>query len=98
MYTSLVDSVTAAMTPTKRGSNNRNCAVPLCRSYGNLFDKEHNRKVTYHAIPKASNEKRLWLTKIRREEKSGFKVKNHTVVCSLHFKDEDLERSGYSGR
>ncbi|KAK3702401.1 hypothetical protein QZH41_020001 [Actinostola sp. cb2023] len=75
MYTSLVDSVTAAMTPTKRGSNNRNCAVPLCRSYGNLFDKEHNRKVTYHAIPKASNEKRLWLTKIRREEKSGFKTR-----------------------
>ncbi|XP_068692342.1 uncharacterized protein [Montipora foliosa] len=26
------------------------------------------------------------------------KVQQHTVVCSLHFKDNDLERSGFSGR
>ena len=28
----------------------------------------------------------------------AIQVQQHTVVCSLHFKDEDLERSGFSGR
>ena len=28
----------------------------------------------------------------------SFQVKKHTVICSLHFKDEDLEHHAFSGR
>ena len=56
------------------GSNGRNCAVPLCNSYGDIFDNSRKRNVTYHKMPSAPELKKLWLQRIRREEKSGFKV------------------------
>ena len=58
------------------GSNNRNCAVPLCKSYGVIFDNKRNRNVTYHKIPSDLNVKQAWLQRIRREENSTFKVWN----------------------
>ena len=61
------------------GSNNRNCAVLLCKSYGVIFDNKRNRSVTYHKIPSDLNVKQAWLQRIRSEENSAFKVWNFFV-------------------
>ena len=58
------------------GSNNHNCAVPLCKSYGVIFDNKRNRIVTNHKIQSDLNVKQAWLQRIRREENSTFKVWN----------------------
>ena len=50
------------------GSNNRNCAVPLCESYGDVFDNNRNRYMTYHKIPSNQEVKQAWVQRIRREE------------------------------
>ena len=33
------------------GSDGRNCAVPLCNSYGDIFDNSRKRNATYHKKP-----------------------------------------------
>ncbi|XP_070536915.1 uncharacterized protein [Ptychodera flava] len=84
-------------TSKNSGKTQKNCAVPLCPSYGKIHVPGHG-DVTYHKIPQKEEIKKLWLAKIRRDEDKTFKVGNHTVVCSLHFKDEDMEFHQFSGR
>ena len=61
------------------GSNGRNCAVPSCNSYGDLFDNSCKKNVTYHKIPSAP-ELKTW---IQRNEISASSAND---VINLIFK------------
>lgn len=86
----------------KKPKGNKNCCVPGCES---TYKK--NPDINYHLFPKAgekisvknafgTNElcdrRKLWESKL----KMGKKASNYMVVCSLHFKQEDYECSGWS--
>ena len=67
-----------------------NCAVPLCNSYGDIFDNSRKRNLTYHKIPNAPELKKLWFQQKRTEEKSEFKVcnrflKKYATVHTFYF-------------
>ena len=66
------------------GGNGRNCTVPMCPSYGNIFYKNCNRNVTYHKIPSPEPErKNLLLRRIKRDENSLFKIRKYCIKCKL---------------
>ena len=55
----------------------KKCCVPNCR--GNYDDKT---AIPVFRFPKDEERKKLWLTKIKRED---FQPKADSVVCAVHF-------------
>ena len=59
------------------GGNDRNCTVPMCPSFGDIFDENRNRNVTYHKIPSPEPERKNLLRRIKRDENSLFKIRKY---------------------
>ncbi|KAK7095232.1 uncharacterized protein [Littorina saxatilis] len=70
---------------------NQHCCVPLCTSTRSKSDE--NNRISFHKFPGATDVQRRkdWLVKIRRDSGPAFKVLQHTVVCSLHFRPDDFK-------
>ena len=65
------------------------CCVPGCTSNSAL-----SPQLAFHSFPSNPEERKLWVSKIRRDEANGvFVVNDQTRVCSKHFKEDDYHRS-----
>ncbi|XP_032671874.1 uncharacterized protein LOC116844465 [Odontomachus brunneus] len=75
------------------------CIVPGCFTTNssekckNKFQKvlEQNIKISFHRLPKDANRRALWLKNIGLSENTN--LKKHASICSLHFKEEDINRT-----
>ncbi|XP_052775013.1 uncharacterized protein LOC128213399 isoform X2 [Mya arenaria] len=80
----------------KKSKSNRICCVPECHTTGYDEVPGHG-KPSFHKFPGVGNPLRtVWLNKIKRDEGPNFKIRHHTVVCSLHFEENATETFGYS--
>jgi hypothetical protein len=57
---------------------NRNCAVPLCKNWGQTGAVD--QVVSYHVFPKDPELRRMWLIKIKREENKQFKASTDYII------------------
>ncbi|XP_044258736.1 uncharacterized protein LOC123007480 [Tribolium madens] len=86
----------------KKIKSNENCCVPNCRSV-----RKENPNIMYHQFPKPEqkikfindrgieeecNRRNLWISKLR----IGKPVSTSMKVCSLHFTEDDYEKSGWA--
>lgn len=60
------------------------CVVPLCKS--NAFTPG----ISFHSFPQDNSLRKLWIIKMRRDEKHNAKVSPSMRVCSRHFLPEDI--------
>ncbi|XP_039311236.1 THAP domain-containing protein 5-like isoform X2 [Solenopsis invicta] len=75
------------------------CIVPGCFTTNssdkckNKFQKvlEQNIKISFHRLPKDVNRRALWLKNIGLSE--HINLKKHASICSLHFKEENINRT-----
>ncbi|CAN8000999.1 unnamed protein product, partial [Ixodes hexagonus] len=67
----------------------KNCCVPRCKS-----NAERNPELCYHELPSRENLRDAWLQNNSRQgsnKGSRWQPSSRTVVCSLHFKEEDYK-------
>ncbi len=60
------------------------CCVPLCTNR-----RTKNTSLSFHTFPRKPETLKKWIVAIRRDEGPSFRVTANTVVCGVHFKDED---------
>ncbi|XP_046674442.1 THAP domain-containing protein 6-like [Homalodisca vitripennis] len=63
------------------------CSAPGCKSRG------YNDNLTYHRFPKNPQLRQKWTEATGR---SDWEPKANTVLCSKHFREEDLDRTSLS--
>ncbi|KAM3877708.1 THAP domain-containing protein 6-like [Diretmus argenteus] len=69
------------------------CAAFGCRNRRNIETK--HRGVTFHKFPKDPGLRKAWAMAVRRK---NFEPNDTTVLCSCHFKAEDLDKTGQTVR
>lgn len=80
--------------PSKRiKKSNDHCCVPECEG-----DARYDSSLSFHRIPKNNDLRKIWISKIRRDEGDLFKITNNTRVCSKHFSEEDFLPTDNAGR
>ena len=79
-----------------KSPQNRYCCVPLCNQKGTTGP--NGEKVGFFSIPTDTSLRAQWLHAIRRDTGKHFTITDSTKVCSLHFKNEHLEKSLGIGR
>ena len=65
---------------------NYHCCVPLCEN-----DSRYKENLSFHHFPVDENIRKEWIAKIRRDVGEFFQVTKSTVVCSAHFKPEEIK-------
>ena len=76
-------------------SSNINCCVPLCNQRGTV--DANGKRVGFFNFPKDPNLRAQWLQKIRRDVRTKFKLTDITNVCSLHFRESEINK-GLGGK
>ena len=76
-------------------SSNINCCVPFCNQRGTV--DANGKRVGFFNFPKDPNLRAQSLQKIRRDVKTKFKLTEITNVCSLHFRESEINK-GLRGR
>ncbi|XP_030046207.1 uncharacterized protein LOC115460579 [Microcaecilia unicolor] len=66
--------------------------MPCCAASGCKERRYHDR-ITFHRFPSDPVLRQRWLTEIRRE---NFVPSKFTVLCSKHFREEDMDRTSMS--
>ena len=70
-------------------SSNINCCVFFCNQGGTV--DANGKRVGFFIFPKDPNLRAQWLQKIRRDVGTKFKLTEITNVCSLHFRESEIE-------
>ena len=69
------------------------CAVPGCTS-----NSKSSPGLAFHCFPSDADLRKLWLTRIRRDEVAGqFQVTSSTRVCGNHFPPSAYFLAGHAG-
>ena len=76
-------------------SSNINCCVPLCNQRGTV--DVNGKRVGFFNFQKDPNLQAQWLQKIRRDIRTKFKLTEITNICSLHFRESEINK-GLGGR
>lgn len=71
------------------------CCVPKCHQKGTVGP--NGQKIGFFGFPKDRNLKKVWISKIRRDESDDFVVSDNTKVCSLHFDPSEIKK-GLGGK
>ncbi|XP_062621199.1 THAP domain-containing protein 2-like [Saccostrea cucullata] len=66
--------------------HDKHCCVPFCNGNGRIHPN-----LSFHRIPKAPEKRKEWVQAIRRDPGPLFTISDQTVVCSRHFKKEDIK-------
>ncbi|GAA6106970.1 THAP domain-containing protein 6 isoform X1, partial [Tachysurus ichikawai] len=65
------------------------CAAYKCSTERNLKTKQQG--ITFHRFPSDAKLRKIWETALRKE---GFSATPHTVLCSQHFTEDAIDRTG----
>uniref|UniRef100_A0A8C6UCV8 THAP-type domain-containing protein n=1 Tax=Neogobius melanostomus TaxID=47308 RepID=A0A8C6UCV8_9GOBI len=68
-----------------------------CSAIGcsNRFDPEAKKRgISFHKVPSDPERREAWKRALRRD----FVITKHTVICSDHFEEKDLDRTGQTNR
>ncbi|XP_062272196.1 THAP domain-containing protein 6-like [Scomber scombrus] len=65
------------------------CAAYCCQNRRTVQNRA--RGITFHKFPKDRDVRKKWEVALRRE---GFTASDSSVLCSEHFKQDDLDRTG----
>lgn len=71
---------------------------PSCAAFGctNRGTGEVKRRgITFHKIPKDPGKRVAWVKAMRRKD---FEPSEYTVICSCHFEEKDMDRTGQTVR
>ena len=66
------------------------CCVPMCTMRGY---RDNGEKILFYTFPCDELLKKKWIHAIRRDEGPNFKVTKSTVVCSNHFRENDVKKT-----
>lgn len=66
------------------------CCVPMCTTRGY---RDNGEKISFYTFPCDELLKKKWIHAIRRDEGPNFKVTKSTVVCSNHFRENDVKKT-----
>ncbi|XP_024134079.1 THAP domain-containing protein 6 isoform X1 [Oryzias melastigma] len=71
-----------------------------CCAYNCKNRAGRNKDVTFHKFPSDEKRRREWAKSLRRADEEGqmWIPSKYDVICSAHFKEEDLDRTGQSTR
>lgn len=67
------------------------CCVPQCSTRG--YRDSDGAKVSFYSFPSDKDLKKKWIHAIRRDEGTSFQVTKTTVVCSRHFREDDVKKT-----
>lgn len=60
-----------------------------CIAFGCSNDSRYSKNISYHRLPRDEKQRKVWLTKISRENPT---ISQNSVVCSEHFEPDCFER------
>ncbi|XP_074502275.1 THAP domain-containing protein 6-like isoform X2 [Sebastes fasciatus] len=69
------------------------CSAFGCSNERNAKTKEQG--ITFHRFPKDKAKRQSWTLAMKRKD---FEPNDRSVVCSLHFKSEDFDKTGQTTR
>ena len=67
------------------------CCVPQCLTRG--YRDNDGEKISFYSFPSEALLKKKWIHAIRRDEGKHFEVTKSTLVCSRHFRENDVKKT-----